>query len=397
MTANTHHHPDTNVGRPRVGLEIADSATRLTVTLGAAAGARRWHARLPTPPEPAEALAAIDALIARALTDAAASPTASGAASSTHADALSATGAADARIPQLTQPDDTPTNPPVVPGSPSTPNTSHTSCAIGVAAWAAVDAAHGQIAGTFGARLASGWEGFPLGERLAARWGGPVCIETATNAAALAEARLGAGRGYDGVLYTLLGRSVTSALVIGGRLWRGASGRAGALGHWLAYPETAGASESGQAPRCVCGARGHLDPIASAQSLTRNMIGRASDDDASHAAMLRISGRRAEAMTAPQVVELAAQGDPAAISVLDDAIEPVAVALANLVAVLDPGVIVIGGPLAEAGHRFYAPLRARVGAICAPYRMDATPTPIVAGALEPFAALRGAALLASLE
>ena len=138
--------------------------------------------------------------------------------------------------------------------------------------------------------------------------------------------------------------------------------------------------------------RGHLDPIASAQSLTRTMIGRASDDDASHAAMLRISGRRAEAMTAPQVVELAATGDPAAVSVLDDALDPLAVALANLVAVLDPGVIVIGGPLADAGDRFYAPLRERVATLSAPYRLGAEPPPIVAGALEPFAALRGAAL-----
>jgi len=337
---------NTSDGAPRIGLEIADSAMRLTVTLGAEPGARRWHARLGAPPEPAEALDAIHALIARALASEA-------------------------------------------------PNV--VSTAIGVAFWGAVDAARGQIAGTFGARLAPGWEDFSLGERLAARWGGPVRIETATNAAALAEAQLGAGRGYDGVLYALLGRSVTSALVIGGRVWRGASGRAGLLGHWLASPESplkgeAGAAGPAPAPRCICGMRGHLDPIASAQSLTRTMIGRASDDDASHAAMLRISGRRAEAMTAPQVVELAATGDPAAVSVLDDALDPLAVALANLVAVLDPGVIVIGGPLADAGDRFYAPLRERVATLSAPYRLGAEPPPIVAGALEPFAALRGAAL-----
>ena len=338
--AEQHNTSDTT---PRIGLEIADSAMRLTVTLGGAPGARRWHTRLGAPPEPAEALDAIHALIARALAD-------------------------------------------------ETANV--VSTAIGVAFWGAVDAARSQIAGTFGARLAPGWESFPLGERLAARWGGPVRIETATNAAALAEARLGAGRGYDGVLYALLGRSVTSALVIGGRVWRGASGRAGLLGHWLAYPETQVAAGQAPAPRCICGMRGHLDPIASAQSLTRNMIGRASDDDASHAAMLRISGRRAEAMTAPQVVELAALGDPAAVSVLKDALVPLSAALANLIAVLDPGVIVIGGPLADAGDRFYAPLRERVAALTAPYRQGVEPPPIIAGALEPFAALRGAMLVA---
>ncbi len=350
---------------PRLGLEIADSGMRLAVALGAEPGARRWHARLPTPPAPAEALDAINALIARALTEGGAAAPADG------SDGSDGPDSADA---------------PVVNGVP---------CAIGLAFWGAVDAARGEIAGTFGARLAPGWEGFPLSERLVARWGGPVRIETATNAAALAEAQLGAGRGYDGVLYTLLGRGVTSALVIGGHVWRGATGRAGMLGHWLAHPEAVdGAPGAGQAPRCICGMRGHLDPIASAQSLTRNMIGRASDSDESHAAMLRISSGRAEAMTAPQVVALAAAGDPAATSVLDDALEPLAVALANLVATLDPGVIVIGGPLADAGDRFYAPLRARVAALTAPYRQSADAPPIVAGALEPFAALRGAVLVA---
>jgi glucokinase len=367
-------------GAPHVGLEIADSATRLTVTLGAAAGARRWHARLPTAPEPAAALDAIHALIARALADAATAHTPTTGPDATGAEDVSGAGDDDVsgngdRSASLDASD--------------TPDTPH---AIGVAFWGAVDAARGQLAGTFGARLASGWEGFPLAERLATRWGGPVRVETATNAAALAEAQLGAGRGYDGVFYMLLGRSVTSALVIGGRVWRGASGRAGMLGHWLAYPEADAAI--GQAPRCICGARGHLDPIASAQSLTRTMIGRASDSDESHAAMLAISGRRAEAMTAPQVVALAAAGDPVAATVLDDALDPLSVALANLVAVLDPGVIVIGGPLAEAGDRFYTPLRAHVAALCAPYRPGVDTPPIVAGALEPFAALRGAALLA---
>lgn len=357
-------HDTTRPEVQRVGLEIAESGARLAVTLSAAPDARRWQARLSAQPTPAEALDAIHTLIARTLRE---------------------DGAHDEQAAALMATD----------GQPTVEPFPEVACAIGVAFGGALDAAQGRTHETFGARLAPGWEGFPLGERLAARCGGPVRVETVTNAAALAEAQLGAGRGYDGVLYALLGRGVTSALVVGGRVWRGAQGRAGMLGHWLVYPSALGAeTEATLTTRCICGLRGHLDPIASAQSMTRIMIGRASDSDESMAAMLRISGRRAEAMTAPQVVELAAAGDPAATSVVDEALDALAVTFANLITTLDPGVIVIGGPLANAGDRFYAPLRARVAALCAPYRLGVAPPAIVGGALEPSAALRGAALLA---
>src|SRR5579862_1209875 len=267
-------------------VEITDGATRLLVTLSPADGARRWYTRLPPPVEPDAALDALNTLLTRALTQ-----------------------AADG---------DAPTR-------------------IGVAFWGEVDAARGR---TLGARMPAEWDNFPLAERLVARWDGSVRLESGVNAAALAEARLGAGQGYPSMLYVSLTRAVAAALVSEGRIQRGALGRAGRFGHWLIYPN--GQTLAGKpAPRCACGTLGHLDPIASAQSLVRSAIGRASATDESTAAMLRISGGRAEAMTATQVVELATQGDPAAVSAVDDALDALALALANIVALLDPGVIVI--------------------------------------------------------
>jgi glucokinase len=107
--------------------------------------------------------------------------------------------------------------------------------------------------------------------------------------------------------------------------------------------------------------------------------------------MLRVTGGRAEALTAPQVVALAAAGDPAARAVLDEALDALALALANLVAVLDPALIVIGGPLAQAGEAFLAPLRARLEELC---RAFGFVPDLRAGALDPGAALLGAWLLA---
>jgi glucokinase len=122
------------------------------------------------------------------------------------------------------------------------------------------------------------------------------------------------------------------------------------------------------------------------------MIGHASASDESTAAMLRVSGGRAEAMSAAQVVKLAVAGDPAAQSVVQDAVEALADALAALSLMLDPGCIVIGGPLALAdGYYFQAldkRLRDRLG--------DRTLLPtVVPGQLEPNAALIGAGILAS--
>lgn len=312
-----------------IGIEIAESAMRLRVTFDGAPRSRRWQSRLATPPTPDEALAQIEQLIARARADI----------------------GADVMPP----------------------------AALGVAVWGRVDATVGDVREL---RRVEGWEGFPLAEHLRQRYEAPVLLASAINAAAQAEARLGAGVGSRALLYVHLGRNVSSAFVRDGVALTGAQGAEGQIGHWRV---------ASTGPRCACGLVGHLDPLASAQSIVRTMIGRASDSDASTAAMLRITGGRAEAMTAPQVVQLATAGEPSAVAVLQDATDALAIALANAVALLDPDYIVIGGPLAESGEAFIGPLRARLEPLCRPFLAP----PLRSGALEPFAALLGAHLLAS--
>ena len=312
---------DAAAGEVTLGVEIAQGATRLTVGRPRGAEVRRWLTRLPTPPAPDDALDAINSLIERALAE---------------------SGPLQGRMARL-----------------------------GVAVWGTVDAEHGAIRAL---PQASHWENFPLAARLAERWGPGVHVESATNASALAEAELGAGRNASPLLYVLLARNVTAALVVNNTVIHGAHGMEGALGHWLVRQD---------GPRCACGVSGHLDPLVSAQSLVRNMIGRASDSDESTAAMLRATGGRAEAMTAAQVMRLAAEGEPAARAVADDALDGLSVALANLVALLDPAAIVIGGPVRGGGRGF---LRAVAGAArrtVQPVRRDAA-----GGAGDPGAACR---------
>jgi len=310
----------------RIGIEIAQSATRVMVIVAPDPSARRWQARFTAPAAPGELVTELGALIARVRAD-------------------------------LSRPDD------------------GDALAVGVAFWGDVDVERGVV---LDKRLGPGWPGFPLTARLGEALHAPVRLETGTAAAALAEWRQGAGQGRRMLLYVHNGRAITSAVVADGTLLPGAAGAGGMLGHMRIAPDGA---------RCACGGRGHLDPVASAQALVRTLIGRAADSDESTTAMLAISGGRAEAMTAAQVVALAARGDASAGGVVAEAIAALALALANAAALIGPDRIVIGGPLVEAGEAFFAPLNAQFATLVETYQ---TPAPIVPAALEPQAALLGA-------
>src|SRR5690348_977785 len=313
-------------GNNTIGIEIIDSGTRLTAKL--ADSSKIHHRRIAAPSTPDEAVTALNDLIAEAIRD----------------DAVA--------HPHL--------------------------AALGVAVWSDVDPIRGV---TLGMPHTEGWDDFPLAERLGNQWQIPVFLMPGVAAAGLAEAMSGAGQHHRVVLYIHNGRTIASALIDEDVIFTGASGRAGKLAHWLISPD---------GPRCACGQNGHLDPIASAQSIVRATIGLASDSDESTAAMLRVSGGRAEAMTVRQVVQLAEEGDPSARTVLERAWDALAVALANLVAALDPDVIILGGPPAEAGDGFCQPLRDRLAILCGSWR---SAPDLLPGALGPRAALVGACLL----
>ena len=232
-------------------------------------------------------------------------------------------------------------------------------------------------------RYTPGWEDVDFRAVLAERIPGVISLATVTEAAAVAEYERGAGRGQKSQLYILPTRGITACYIEQGQILRGAHGAAGSLDHWPVRED---------GPRCGCGGRGHLATLASAQSIVRFMIGRASASDESTAAMLRISGGRAEAMSATQVVELAAMGDAAAQSVIEDAAEALASALAALCLTLDPGSIVIGGSLALAQPYYFQMLNERLRAHLAGV---ISPPLVVPGALEPNTALIGAGILAA--
>lgn len=174
------------------------------------------------------------------------------------------------------------------------------------------------------------WEDFPLGERLRGRLDVPVAVDNDANLAALAEARVGAARGSVVSITVTLGTGVGAGLVIEGRVWRGAFGGAGEIGH---LPIGTG-NEA-----CPCGVPRCVEPEASAAGLMR----------AAQRAGLAIRN-------SSEVFALASRGDALAVRLAERMTDRLGACLAIAVNLLNPEVVVLGGGGALAGE----PLRGGV-------------------------------------
>jgi glucokinase len=233
---------------------------------------------------------------------------------------------------------------------------------VGVAVGGLVDTTRG-IVRTL--RHARGWKDFPLQDYLTERLDIPCIIDNNANAAALAEVHYGTasviGHGSRNaehvVLYIGLGRGIGGGLVINGKIYHGEMCAAGEIGHMYVQ-------ENG--PTCSCGVNGHLEAIASAQAISIAMIRLSKEHPETEAAMRRITGDSAEHITAEQVFRLAAEGDKVAQRIVGDVQTCLGIALANIVHVMNPGVIILGGQVAQAGDVLIEPLQARVHELCLP-------------------------------
>jgi glucokinase len=225
---------------------------------------------------------------------------------------------------------------------------------VGIAVGGLVDATRGVVRTL---RHARGWDNFPLQDYFSERLDVPCIIDNDANAAALAEVTRGVGVGERVVLYVGLGRGIGGGLIVNGSIYHGVTCTAGEIGHILV-------KEHG--PKCSCGSFGHLEAIASAQAIVRTMIGLSVEYPETDAAIRRVTAARAERITAEQVFRLAAEGDKIAQQIVNEVHTYLGIALANIVHLVNPGLIVLGGPVALAGELLIAPLRARILELCLP-------------------------------
>ncbi|HEV2086715.1 MAG TPA: ROK family glucokinase [Cryptosporangiaceae bacterium] len=192
------------------------------------------------------------------------------------------------------------------------------------------------------------WRNEPLRERVEELVHLPVVVENDANAAAWAEYRFGVGRGFDQVLLVTVGTGIGGGVVLAGQLYRGAHGVAAEFGHVRVVPD---------GRPCGCGDRGCLEQYASGKALVREARAGAQQDPAVAGALLELAGGDPEKIEGPHVTKAARAGD----RVARDAFEVVGGwlgrGLADLVSAWDPGLLVIGGGVAEAGDQLVTPAR----------------------------------------
>jgi len=216
------------------------------------------------------------------------------------------------------------------------------SVGIGAAGWMDLDG--GTV--LFSPHLA--WRNEPLRDNLQRLLRRPVLLTNDADAAAWAEWRFGAGRAEDRLVCITLGTGIGGAMVMDGRLERGRFGVAGEFGHQIILPG---------GHRCECGNRGCWEQYASGNRLVREAreLVAAGSPMARH--LRDVVEGDLERLTGPVISEAARDGDPLSLELLTDVGEWLGVGLAGLTAAFDPGCIVVGGGVSDAGDLLLDPAR----------------------------------------
>ncbi|SEI89741.1 ROK family glucokinase [Demequina mangrovi] len=231
------------------------------------------------------------------------------------------------------------------------------------------------------------WRDYPLAAKVGALIGRDdvaVVVENDANAAGWAEFAFGAARDVKHMALLTIGTGLGAALVVDGKLVRGAYGFAAELGHLRVVPN---------GHSCGCGLRGCWEQYASGSALTREARRAAVDRPVRAAALLELAGGDPMAITGPQVTQVAMDGDELGLELLAELGRWIGEGSASLAAALDPELFVIGGGVVAAGDLLLHPARKAFEANL-PARGHRPIVPIVAAQMGNDAGIVGAADLA---
>jgi glucokinase len=178
------------------------------------------------------------------------------------------------------------------------------------------------------------WRDFPLAAELEKRYGVRARVDNDANAAALAESVWGAGKGCGNVFYAGIGTGIGTGLILDGKILHGRTGSAAEGGH---------VTIDMNGPLCNCGKKGCIEVLASGTAIARRAREAASREPRPAAAILELAGGDARAIRSETVGCAAARGDALAAAILSDTIEFLAIWLGNIVDLLEPDVIILGG------------------------------------------------------
>lgn len=187
------------------------------------------------------------------------------------------------------------------------------------------------------------WRQAPVADRISARIGLPVVLEHDANAAAVGEHRFGAARGASVGMLVALGTGIGAALLLDGKLFRGAYGVAPELGHLTLVP--------GGRP-CPCGKNGCWERYCSGTALATTAIDLLTKHPGISSLLAREAAADSRAVTGRRVAAAARDGDPLAERAMAELARWLGMGLALIADVYDPEVVVIGGGVSESAPLF---------------------------------------------
>jgi glucokinase len=188
------------------------------------------------------------------------------------------------------------------------------------------------------------WEGYPLRDTARQRLGLPVVIDNDSHCAGLGEHRFGAGRGSKHMCYVTFSTGYGMGIIIDGKVYRGAFGSTGEIGHTIIVPD---------GELCTCGKHGCVMAYACGLALSRLACERVCKGEPT---ILRdICGESPEYISGEAIAKAASEGDRLARELIDNAARYFGISLANVLELFNPEIVVIGGGLAKMGPLLLGP------------------------------------------
>lgn len=213
--------------------------------------------------------------------------------------------------------------------------------AVGVSFGGPVDARVGKV------RLSHhvpGWEDMQLAESLQREFGAQVWVDNDANAAALGELRYGAGAGYHSLIYITISTGVGSGIILDGKIWRGADGMAGEIGHTVVDPI---------GPRCLCGKNGCVERLASGRYMETDARQHLYESPGRGSILRNLCGGNLEAIDGALISHAAALGDRLAGQLLDRSAHALGVGIGNAANLINPQCFILGGGVTKSGDRWW--------------------------------------------
>jgi len=199
------------------------------------------------------------------------------------------------------------------------------------------------------------WRNFPLVDELQRRYGVVAKLDNDANAAALAESLWGAGRGYGNVFYACIGTGIGTGVVFDGKIFHGRTGSAAEGGH---------VSIDYRGPACNCGKRGCIEALASGPAIARRAREAVAADGKAGSRLLGLASGEAAAIRSEMIGSAAQANDALAKQVLVDTVEFLAIWLGNIVDLLEPDVMILGGGVSEMLRPHFPQIQDRLSTWC---------------------------------